>query len=127
MTPGDLVEREREIAALAELLDAAPAGEGRVAWIEGPAGIGKSTLLAEARRRSAGGSTRMPYVTPSAIPRRCPGRARAHRDQIESRYQPLRLSKARAGQHQQKRYRTQYSFAWAQTRGMDSHLRRASV
>src|ERR687889_2940415 len=53
MTPGDLVEREREIAALAELLDAAPAGEGRVAWIEGPAGIGKSTLLAESRRRAA--------------------------------------------------------------------------
>src|SRR4051812_3429171 len=41
MTPSDLVEREREIAALAELLDAPPAGEGRVAWIEGPAGIGK--------------------------------------------------------------------------------------
>ena len=47
MTPGDLVEREREIAALAELLDAAPAGEGRVAWIEGPAGIGKSRLAHE--------------------------------------------------------------------------------
>jgi len=46
MTP--LVEREREVAALAALLDALPAGEGRVAWIEGPAGIGKSTLLAEA-------------------------------------------------------------------------------
>src|SRR3954452_17380079 len=51
MTP--LVEREREGAALAALLDAAPGGEGRVAWIEGPAGIGKSTLLAEARRHAA--------------------------------------------------------------------------
>src|SRR4051812_2638133 len=51
MTP--LVEREREVAALAALLDAAPGGEGRVAWIEGPAGIGKSTLLTEARRHAA--------------------------------------------------------------------------
>src|SRR4030095_6803161 len=49
----DLVEREREVAALAALLDAVPAGEGRVAWIEGPAGVGKSTLLAEARRHAA--------------------------------------------------------------------------
>jgi hypothetical protein len=51
MTP--LVEREREVAALAALLDALAAGEGRVAWIEGPAGIGKSTLLAEERRHAA--------------------------------------------------------------------------
>jgi DNA-binding CsgD family transcriptional regulator len=51
MTP--LVEREREVAALAALVDALPAGEGRVAWIEGPAGIGKSTLLAEERRHAA--------------------------------------------------------------------------
>ena len=48
----ELVEREREVAALAALLAAAPQGEGRVAWIEGPAGIGKSALLAEARRRA---------------------------------------------------------------------------
>jgi hypothetical protein len=51
MTP--LVEREREVAALAALLDAVPDGEGRVAWIEGPAGIGKSTLLTEARGHAA--------------------------------------------------------------------------
>ena len=50
----ELVERERETAALAALVDAAPGGEGRVAWIEGPAGIGKSTLLAEARRYASG-------------------------------------------------------------------------
>src|SRR5262245_29703921 len=72
MTPGDLVEREREIAALAELLDAAPAGEGRVAWIEGPAGIGKSTLLAEARRRSAAGSTRVLAARGSELEREFP-------------------------------------------------------
>ena len=51
--PPELVEREREVAALAALLAAVPQGEGRVAWIEGPAGIGKSALLADARRRAA--------------------------------------------------------------------------
>ena len=47
----DLVEREREVRALEELLRAAAGGEGRVALIEGPAGIGKSRLLQLARRR----------------------------------------------------------------------------
>jgi DNA-binding NarL/FixJ family response regulator len=72
MTPGDLVEREREIAALAALLDAAPAGEGRVAWIEGPAGIGKSTLLAEARRRAADSGTRVLAARGSELEREFP-------------------------------------------------------
>ena len=48
----ELVEREREVGALDSLLAAATAGEGRVALIEGPAGIGKSRLLALARRRA---------------------------------------------------------------------------
>ena len=47
----DLVEREREVHALEALLDGALAGEGRVALIEGPAGIGKSRLLVLTRRR----------------------------------------------------------------------------
>jgi DNA-binding CsgD family transcriptional regulator len=72
MTPGDLVEREREIAALAELLDAAPGGEGRVAWIEGPAGIGKSTLLTEARRRAADSGTRVLAARGSELEREFP-------------------------------------------------------
>src|SRR4051812_36272511 len=72
MTPGDLVEREREIAALAELLDAVPAGEGHVAWIEGPAGIGKSTLLAEARRRAAAAGTQVLAARGSELEREFP-------------------------------------------------------
>src|SRR4051812_37155636 len=72
MTPGDLVEREREIAALAELLDATPTGEGRVAWIEGPAGIGKSTLLAEARRRAAASGVQVPAARGSELEREFP-------------------------------------------------------
>ena len=48
--PGDaLLERERELAALERLLDEAQDGRGRLALIEGPAGIGKSRLLTELR------------------------------------------------------------------------------
>ena len=45
----DLVEREREMNALTALLDALVEGQPRMALIEGPAGIGKTRLLAELR------------------------------------------------------------------------------
>src|SRR5581483_334504 len=48
-----LLERERELEVLAEALDLAAAGTGNVVILEGPAGIGKSLLLAEARRQAA--------------------------------------------------------------------------
>jgi predicted ATPase len=41
-----MVERELELQTLSALLDEAAAGRGRVAVVEGPAGIGKSRLLA---------------------------------------------------------------------------------
>ena len=44
-----LVERELELAALADVLDRAAGGSGGVVVIEGEAGVGKSRLLAEAR------------------------------------------------------------------------------
>ena len=47
-----LLERDRELAALDRLIGDAEDGRGRVALIEGPAGIGKSRLLAEARARA---------------------------------------------------------------------------
>src|SRR4051794_30760254 len=68
----ELVEREREVAALAALLDAAPAGEGRVAWIEGPAGIGKSTLLAGGRGQAAGSGARVLAARGSELEREFP-------------------------------------------------------
>ena len=49
-----LLERDRELAALDRLIADAEDGRGRVALIEGPAGIGKSRLLAEARTRARG-------------------------------------------------------------------------
>jgi predicted ATPase len=49
-----LLEREREIAALERLLDRARDSRGAVVLIEGPAGIGKSRLLAATRERASG-------------------------------------------------------------------------
>src|SRR6187551_2118382 len=54
-----LLERERELASLQDLLDATAGGEGRLAILEGPAGIGKTRLLAEARRRAADAGLRV--------------------------------------------------------------------
>jgi hypothetical protein len=48
----DLLEREKEIAVLDGLTLDVAAGAGRFVVIEAAAGIGKSSLLAEARRRA---------------------------------------------------------------------------
>jgi DNA-binding CsgD family transcriptional regulator len=48
-TARPLLERDGELAALHEAAAAAGAGEGRLVVIEGSAGIGKSSLLAESR------------------------------------------------------------------------------
>ncbi len=54
----ELLERQSELDALSELLDAALAGHGSVALIQGPAGIGKSRVLdafaAQASARGVG-------------------------------------------------------------------------
>jgi DNA-binding SARP family transcriptional activator len=50
--PPTLVERERELASLAAVLDSDPSAGG-VLVIEGPAGVGKTELLGEARRAAA--------------------------------------------------------------------------
>ena len=53
-SPAPLLERDADLAALRALLDAARDGNGRLAAIEGSAGIGKTRLLAEARAIAAG-------------------------------------------------------------------------
>jgi DNA-binding NarL/FixJ family response regulator len=55
MLPLPLFERDRELESLAGLVEATTAGRGRCVLIEGPAGIGKSRLLAETRARGDGG------------------------------------------------------------------------
>jgi DNA-binding CsgD family transcriptional regulator len=49
---GPLLERESQLRRLDEALDAARAGRGSVAVVEGVAGVGKSTLLAYASDRA---------------------------------------------------------------------------
>ena len=54
-----LLERERELASLEELIDdAATARQSRIAVVEGRAGIGKSRLLAATRERAVEGGLR---------------------------------------------------------------------
>lgn len=48
-----LLERERELAAIGDVLSAARSGAGGLLVVEGPAGIGKTSLLREARRIAA--------------------------------------------------------------------------
>ncbi|TLQ42247.1 AAA family ATPase [Streptomyces marianii] len=50
----EFVGRAAELAALAERIEAAARGTGSVVLLAGPAGVGKSTLAAEALRRHTG-------------------------------------------------------------------------
>jgi DNA-binding SARP family transcriptional activator len=52
-TATDLADREQEMRALRAALDDLAEGESRLLLIEGPAGIGKTRLLTEARRLAA--------------------------------------------------------------------------
>jgi len=49
-----LLEREAELAALQALVEACRSGDGHLVVVEGGAGIGKTSLLAEARRLASG-------------------------------------------------------------------------
>lgn len=57
-----LIERDCELAALAEVVDAAVAGRGGAVLAEGEAGIGKTRLLAFARARAAAAGARVLYA-----------------------------------------------------------------
>ncbi|HXF32042.1 MAG TPA: AAA family ATPase [Solirubrobacterales bacterium] len=68
----DLVERESDLGALAELLDGLIAGRSRAVVIEGPAGIGKSRLLAELRDGAAKSGIRALTARGSELEREFP-------------------------------------------------------
>lgn len=53
VSSADIVDRDSELRELATAVDEGLGGQGRVVVIEGPAGIGKSRLLAEVRRQAA--------------------------------------------------------------------------
>ncbi len=56
---GLLLERERELDSLDRLLDGLRSGQARLLLVEGAAGIGKSRLLGEARRRASDAGARV--------------------------------------------------------------------
>ena len=67
--PPPLLERERELAAVAAAVDAAAAGHGSVLWIEGPAGIGKTRLLRAARAHAERSGVRVLRARASELER----------------------------------------------------------
>jgi DNA-binding CsgD family transcriptional regulator/Flp pilus assembly protein TadD len=72
MHPVDLLEREGELAELDALVLDAKAGEARLALIEGPAGIGKTQLVAELRRRAEAAGLRVLTARGSELEREFP-------------------------------------------------------
>ncbi len=68
----DLVEREDDLGALAELLDGLVDGRSRAALIEGPAGIGKSRLLGALRDGAAARGIRALTARGSELEREFP-------------------------------------------------------
>jgi predicted ATPase len=55
-----LLERDAELARLSALMEEAAAGQGAIAPIKGPAGIGKTELLEAVCQRAGGRATSRP-------------------------------------------------------------------
>jgi class 3 adenylate cyclase/DNA-binding CsgD family transcriptional regulator len=56
---GPLLEREAELAAMRAMIEVARTGNGRFVAVEGPAGMGKSRLVAETRELAASAGMRV--------------------------------------------------------------------
>jgi DNA-binding CsgD family transcriptional regulator/Flp pilus assembly protein TadD len=67
-----LLERDRELEALDRLVQDALAGDAVMALLEGPAGIGKSSLLAKAREKAAAAGFRVLSARGSDLERESP-------------------------------------------------------
>ena len=67
-----LLEREREVATLDSFVSGVVQGGRRAGLIEGPAGIGKTTLLAEARRLAESDGIRVLAARGSELEREFP-------------------------------------------------------
>jgi predicted ATPase len=68
----DLFERERELQALGATVDGLIQGHSATVLIEGPAGIGKTRLLAEMRRRAAASGIQVLSARGSELEREFP-------------------------------------------------------
>lgn len=64
-----LLGRDTELARLDELLRSARSGRGAAVLLEGPAGIGKTALVAESARRAAGLGFRVLRATGALLER----------------------------------------------------------
>src|SRR3954447_4355549 len=69
---GTLLERDGELASLEGLIDGAAGGHASLALVEGPAGIGKTTLMTEARRRAGEAGMRTLAARGSELERQFP-------------------------------------------------------
>jgi DNA-binding CsgD family transcriptional regulator len=69
---GVLLERDRELALVDRLVQGALAGDAVLALLEGPAGIGKSSLLAKAREKAIAAGFRVVAATGSDLERELP-------------------------------------------------------
>src|SRR5215207_8642524 len=67
-----LLEPDRELDSLRAVLQGAEGGGGRLALVEGPAGIGKSRLLAELRRAAREDDVRVLAARGSELERKFP-------------------------------------------------------
>ena len=67
-----LLERDREVESLRSALADTVSGGGRLALVEGPAGIGKSRLLAELRRAAQEDDMRVLTARGSELEREFP-------------------------------------------------------
>jgi DNA-binding NarL/FixJ family response regulator len=67
-----LLERDGELSSLREALDSAAEGRGRLTLVEGPAGIGKTRLLAELRDGAAERGMRVLTARASELEREFP-------------------------------------------------------
>jgi DNA-binding CsgD family transcriptional regulator len=67
-----LLERARELERLSALVRNASAGNGRIVLVEGPAGIGKSRLVAETKRQASAAGLRVLSARGSELEREFP-------------------------------------------------------
>ena len=100
MAGPELLDRDRELHAVDGLVAEAAEGEARLVLIEGAAGIGKTRLLSEARRRAEAAGMRALTARGSELEREFAfGVVRQHFDRARARERELLLAGAAESAH----------------------------